>query len=235
MLELAIETSGRVGSVALVIEGRLASLEFLSGVMRHSAELWPTVEKILHAHNLQKVDRVYGTIGPGSFTGIRIGVTFLKMIGFAWGCQVVAVDSLDALAEHTCRWLQAAGRDDLRRLLCVLDAKQGRFFVSIYDIKEGKWLKTTPSQMVYPKDILDKICSEKIETGVCGEGLVYYADTFRTPFTRILEQDTWRPTAADVYRAGRRQADKGQFADIYTLAPNYIRLPDAVEKRQNRS
>lgn len=232
MLELAIETSGRVGSVALAIDGRIAALEFLSGVMRHSAELWPTVEKILQAHHLQKVDRVYGTIGPGSFTGIRIGVTFLKMIGFAWGCQVVAVDSLDALAEHTCRGLQAAGRDDVRRLLCVLDAKQGRFFVSLYDIKDGKWLKIMPSSHMAASDILDIICRDKIKTAVSGEGLVYYAGLFDSPHTEILDKSLWVAGADDVYWAGRRLADAGQFANIDTLVPNYIRLPDAVEKRQ---
>lgn len=231
MFELAIETSGRIGSAALAVDGKIAQLIELSGFMRHSAELWLAVEQLLSDIGANRIDAVYGAIGPGSFTGIRIAVTFMKMMGFAVGCRVVAVDTLDAIAQRATNWLcqHDAG---LRRVLAVIDAKQGRFFVSIYDIKDGKWVKITPSQLVYPPVILDKICSEKIETGVCGEGLVYYADRFQSPLTRVLDQQTWRPTAADVYWAGRRQAEKGQFADIYTLAPNYIRLPDAVEKRQ---
>ena len=231
---LSVETSGRVGSVAI---GRGDSVLFestFSGFMRHGAELFETLEGLLSKVGARPKDvgELYIAAGPGSFTGIRIAVTLAKMMSFAVGTRVIAVDTLDCLAENATDYIRQTG-SELKRVATILDAKQGRFFSAIFEWNGQDWIKVHPSNLLYPEELLSLIDKDGVPVGLLGEGLVFYADKFKHPLTTLIDNSFWSATARGVYAVGQRMAAKNRFSDIYTLVPTYIRKPDAVEKRKN--
>ena len=127
--------------------------------MRHTAELLPTINDMLENNRLKASDigYIFVTKGPGSFTGLRIGLTFAKMMALAGGVKIATVSSLD------CAMMNAAkipGKSQNFEQICVVtDAKRGQFFSAIY-AKDGEtWKKTMSDSLIKPPDIMEKIKS----------------------------------------------------------------------------
>ena len=232
---LAVETSGRIGSVALGQGSTVLYESTFSGLMKHSIELFDTLESLTRKVGIRpdQIGYLYVTAGPGSFTGIRIAVTLAKMMSYAVKTRIVAVDTLDALAENATVYCHETGVD-LQRIATILDAKQNRFFTAVFEQKAGNWTKIYPSSLLYPEELLTFINKDAVPVGLLGEGLVYYADRFACPVTRLMDEAFWPATARGVYAVGQRMAKQNLFSDIYQLVPAYIRKPDALEKWEQK-
>jgi tRNA threonylcarbamoyladenosine biosynthesis protein TsaB len=228
---IAIETSGRAGSAAVCTpEGEILEMPF-SGMMKHSAELFPTLHTLLDKAEGRpdNVGEVYITSGPGSFTGLRIAVTAAKMFHFAQQVRIVSADTMDVIAEN------AVHEKSVDCIATVLDAKKGYFYAAVYDRTKTGWDKSFGTKMVRAEDLLGWLqTNNRNPVGLLGEGLLYYADQFKTPFTRILDESLWTARAAKLIRVGQRMAAAGQYTDPVTLTPTYIGLPDAVTVRQRK-
>lgn len=230
---IAIETSGRSGSVAIGCGGELIAEVPFSGFMKHSAELFGTLEKLLYQANKgpDAVEQVYITGGPGSFTGLRIAVTAAKMFYFTQKTQTVAADSMDVIAENATRYTIDTGHNS-DCIATVLDAKKNLFYAAVFDRIDGQWKKCFDTQIVTAEQLLDWLeTNGRRNVGVLGEGLLYYSEKFNAPFTHVLDAQYWSATAAGLFQVGRRMADNELFADPFALTPTYIREPDAVVKR----
>ncbi|HEX42023.1 MAG TPA: tRNA (adenosine(37)-N6)-threonylcarbamoyltransferase complex dimerization subunit type 1 TsaB [Phycisphaerales bacterium] len=151
---IAIETSSRVGSAALARGGCLLEETTFSAPLRHSAELLPAVRKLLEKHHLGPGDvgQLHLSIGPGSFTGLRIAVAMAKAAALAGSVKIVTVDTLDVIAANVLevpdgrRIMPDAGKPPQApventgdpmpnrpiRLAPLLDAKRGQFFTALY-------------------------------------------------------------------------------------------------------
>jgi len=131
-LILALETSGRVGSVALAIGSQFLAQNTFSGPMRHSAEIFPAIQHLLARFDRKpsQIGHIYISIGPGSFTGLRIAVTVAKAMNLANPVRIVAVDTLDVIAANI-------APDDpeppVNRIAAVLDAKRNQFYIAAYE------------------------------------------------------------------------------------------------------
>jgi tRNA threonylcarbamoyladenosine biosynthesis protein TsaB len=255
-LILAVETSGRQGSVALAqaqpesplgAQGAklLGQVEF-SGPMRHSAEIFPAITSLLEKFGKKPIEigQVFISVGPGSFTGLRIAVTIAKTYALANNAKIVAVDTLDCIAENV-------NLRDIseQRLGVILDAKRGQFFIAVYEKTQGGWEKVLPqlgtppprgtplrAPRSAPPDSLmtaEEFLSRFTDTSIAliGEGLVFYKDKFTGNNVRILDEKYWNPSASSVYRLGLQKARRGEFSDPLTLTPNYIRGPDVKAKQ----
>jgi tRNA threonylcarbamoyladenosine biosynthesis protein TsaB len=262
-LVLTIETSGRLGSVALAQGDKLLAESHFSGPMRHSAEIFPAITDLLSKFSKKpnQIEHVYISVGPGSFTGLRIAVTIAKTIALARQLartpigepqasrpssrggspaelnsarrtKIVAVDTLDCIAANV------SPQDNSQRLGVILDAKRGQFFIAVYD-------KTQDAQRNTHDAIWQKILPDCLMTAeeflaqftdkpimLTGEGLVFYKDKFAHKNIRVLDEKFWNPSAANIHRLGRQLASQGRFADPLTLTPNYIRGPDAIVKQR---
>jgi tRNA threonylcarbamoyladenosine biosynthesis protein TsaB len=233
-LIIAIETSGRVGSVAIGRGNDLISEAPFSGFMKHSAELFTVLEKQLYqagatAHDVEKV---YITSGPGSFTGLRIAVTASKMLYFTQNAQIIAADSMDVVAESASRYTADTGRT-VDCIATILDAKKDLFYAAVFDRIDGNWNKCLDTQIITAEGLLDWLeTNNKKTVGLLGEGLVYYSEKFNTPLTFLLDKPYWSATAGGLFRVGCRMAAEKQFADPFAQTPKYIRGPDAVVKTQ---
>jgi tRNA threonylcarbamoyladenosine biosynthesis protein TsaB len=230
-LAMAVDTSGRFGSVALGSGDQILVSRTFSGMLRHSAELFEAIQALLYEIGRVPGDiqEVYLTAGPGSFTGLRIGVTLAKMLHFANRTRIVAVSTLDVLAENTRDFLREEGQL-CQQTAAILDAKRGQFFVAVYDWTGNKPEKILPDSLMTAESFLQKFGGQPHPIYLLGEGLVYYKDLFHSDGIRITNSKHWYPHAHHLYRLGRNQAALGQFADPVGLIPNYLRGPDAVEK-----
>src|SRR6478609_2037539 len=142
-LALAVETSGRIGSVALAEDGRVLDEETFPHGLQHAAHLLPIVDRLCAARQWRPIDleHLYVSAGPGSFTGLRIGITLCKTIAFATGAKIVAVPSVRALAENA--------PVEARNLIIVLDAKRGQIFTARFHRENAgaEWTEAEPAHL----------------------------------------------------------------------------------------
>ena len=142
-LILAVETSGRVGSVAIATGQQLLAEKTFSAPMTHSAEIFPAIDSLLASFNREpkEIEHIYISAGPGSFTGLRIAVTMAKTMHLANAAKIVAVDTLDVIAANvitlTAQDTNLSLNGALRfsnndKIAAILDAKRGQFFIAVY-------------------------------------------------------------------------------------------------------
>ena len=191
-LNIAIETSGRAGSIAVGRGSTLLGEASFSGFMRHSAELFSVLSELLEeaGDSPIQIENCYITAGPGSFTGLRIAVTVAKMLSFTHGTRIIAADTMDVLAENT-RISPDPDNASPDCVATILDAKKNLFYAAVFDRVEAGWKKCLPTQIVTAEQLLGWLKEHQKHTvGLLGEGLVYYADAFRSPSTTLLDQST---------------------------------------------
>lgn len=233
-ISIAIETSGRIGSVAIGRGDSVLAESAFSGFMRQGAELLAHIQTQLQQAHMAPSDirEVIITAGPGSFTGLRIAVTTAKMLHLAQQVRIVAVDSTGVIAENAPKFADNDPEKPVDCVCTILDAKRNLFYASVFERGPMGWKKIFGTETVTAETLLERLENLKKQHPVymLGEGLVYYADAFKAPFTAILDKKYWVPTAGGLFRVGRRLAAAGQFADPIQLAPLYLRQPDAVEK-----
>ena len=229
-LIVAVETSGRGGSVAIAHGQHLIESSHFTGPMRHSTELFTAIARMLDKAALkpQDIRHIYVSAGPGSFTGIRIAVTMAKTMNFAGGSQIVAVNSLDIVAANADDYIKDQ-RTTINKIASIIDAKRGQFFVAAYRHVKGGWEKTTQDCLVDAPDFVRQFGGQK-PIWLLGEGLVYYAHLFAGENIHILDKKYWPANAEKVHIIGWQMACRNQFADPLTLVPFYLRGPDAIAK-----
>jgi tRNA threonylcarbamoyladenosine biosynthesis protein TsaB len=223
-LAIAIETSSRQGSVALVVDGVVIADETFPHGLQHAAGLLPIIDRLLRSHGRSPTDlqQVYLSAGPGSFTGLRIGVTLAKTIAFASpAVKLVAVPTASVLAENA--------PADARHLIVVLDAKRGQIFTARFERDAaGVWTVREPTRLDTLSAMLDRAPRP---VHLLGEGIPYHRQHIPVSSDIILTDEAdWRPRAQVVARIGTTMAAAGEFADPQTLTPIYIRKPEAEEK-----
>jgi tRNA threonylcarbamoyl adenosine modification protein YeaZ len=255
-LILAVETSGRLGSIALAQGSKLLSENRFSGPMRHSAEIFPAIIDLLSRFDKKpdQIEQIYISAGPGSFTGLRIAVTLAKTLALANRTKIVAVDTLDVIAANVLLSPPSSVISPLSSglLAAILDAKRGQFFLAVYEQSEQPPVsfprtressidytlpatryplkKVLPDSLITAEEFLARFTDKPIM--LIGEGLVFYKDKFAHKNVDVLDEKFWNPSAANVHKLGWELAKNGQFADPLTLTPNYIRGPDAIVKQR---
>lgn len=234
-LVLALETSGRAGSVAIGNSQKVLSEVFFSGMMRHNAELLKTVGLILAdiSRKPSDITEIYLTIGPGSFTGVRIAVAMAKMMALATGAKIVPVSTMDAISSNADAFIEDTNQQ-VNRIATIIDAKRNHFFVAFYE-KQGKvWKKTMNDCLMKSADFVDKFAGSEEPVWLLGEGLVYYKDKFAADGIEFMDEKYWPARAAGVYKTGLLAAKAGNYADPKKLTPVYLRRSDAEENLEKR-
>ena len=230
-LILAVETSGRLGSVALAQGPQLLAEKVFTTPMRHSAELFPAVNELLEKYDrkTEEIEQIYVSVGPGSFTGLRIAVTMAKTMNLAIGSKIVAVDTLDVIACNASAYVETCG-EQIGRIGVILDAKRSEFFAAVYEDRGGKWEKVGEDQLVTSDEFISSYGGGE-GIWLLGEGLVYYKDKFAASGIEFLDEQYWNPSAANVHKLGWEKSLRGEFADAAGLVPNYMRRAMIGEKK----
>ncbi len=235
---VAIETSGRQGSVAVALGPTLLAQRELPAAMRHAAELMPAIRDLTREQGWvpDQIDQVYLSLGPGSFTGLRIAVAIARALHQAIGCKLIGVPSLEVIAQNA--------PPEFAIVLPILDAKRTQIFSARFERSspQGTLLQTAPPALVDPQIFLQEALARAqshhaapVKIAILGEGLDYHREAlFNTPMPpdiRLVELDRtlWPGQATAVHALGYPSALANRFSDPATLLPLYIRLPEAEE------
>ena len=217
MKGLAIETATVVLGVAVVDETRVLAAFDLLAERTHSAELPIAVQRVLAAagETIGSLDGFVIDIGPGSFTGLRIGTAFLKALAFRTGKPVAAIPSLDVIAANM-PWAP-------QTIVPVLDARQKKVYAAVYQTAGGWPERRTDHQLLTPEELIAQLPAGPIV--LIGDGAALYRDRFVQALgDRAVFADPALalPRAAILGRLGLRKLAKGDSDKPNALTPLYL-------------
>lgn len=227
MLILAFESSAKAASVALWRDGLLLAEYFQNSGQTHSRTLTKMAENMLQNCDLtpETVDAVACAAGPGSFTGVRIGMAAAK--GFAWASEkpCVGVSTLEAMA---------TGLALCPCILCpVMDARRNQVYNALFQVEEGRLKRLTPDRAISAAALLDELALFTLPKILVGDGaqLCYNTDEGKTPGLQIAPPRLRMQRAAGVAQAAEQQLLAGTAPPAAELKPNYLRLSQAERER----
>jgi tRNA threonylcarbamoyladenosine biosynthesis protein TsaB len=224
MKVLAVETSTVVGSVAVVDDklGLLAGSR-VNIKVGHAERLMPAVDWILKSSSIliEEIDGFAVSIGPGSFTGLRIGLSTVKGFCFATGKPLMAVPTLDAFAQS----LPFCAYD-----VCpMFDARKKEVYTALYRWEGDELVKVINEMSVKPEIFLGRVGQDTV---FMGDGASLYKDLIYEKIGHEIKvmfppPSHMIPSASSVAEIGIDMMKKKQFADPITAVPLYIRKSEA--------
>jgi tRNA threonylcarbamoyladenosine biosynthesis protein TsaB len=223
---LGIESSGPIGSVAACRDESVLVEEPLDQGMAQGRLLVSLVDRVIAAASWNKrrdVDLIAGSQGPGSFTGLRVGLTCAKTMAMLLDKPLVGVCSMDAMAGNA--------PADAPNVLIAIDARRGQVYAARYE-RAGSALRR----------VLDPTILTLAELRAAAPGPVYvmgdasraYPPDFAQPGYTLAPEAQWRIKASGVARLGLAQFRAGRRDDPAALEPIYLRLAEAEERRLKR-
>ena len=221
MLVLGVESSGPRGGVALLEDGRTLGEAFFEAGMVHGREIAPAADRLLRAAGKGPADLglVAVDIGPGSYTGLRVGLAAAKGLAYALGRPLVGVPSLDVVAAP------AAGLGAL--LATATDAKWDQVYGAFYDVKNGRPARNSEMFAERPEAFAARVPSGAIAVG---DALERHAALFSARGAILAPRDLWTPRPSVVASLGLERHREGLSHDAATLVPLYLRKTEAEEK-----
>jgi tRNA threonylcarbamoyladenosine biosynthesis protein TsaB len=223
---LALETSGTGGSVAAFDGDTLLVERVLTAGQRSAQALAPAIAQTLADAGWQSrdVQLVAVTRGPGSFTGLRVGVTTAKLFAYAVGCEVLGVNTLEVIA--------AQAPQQAQRLVAAIDAQRQEVYLGSFARDAAGLWQWCGEPAIVPID--DLLAHATGDTMLSGPALSRLSQPL-PPEHLIAPRETWSPTAASVGRVAARHHAAGQRDDPFTLLPLYLRRSAAEEKLEERT
>ncbi len=226
MLILAFESSARPASAALVRDGRLLAQSMQVSALTHSRTLLPMAEDLLKDSSvrLEDVDVIAVAHGPGSFTGIRIGVSMVK--GLCWGAEkpCIGVSTLEAMAWHGV----AVGG-----VICpVMDARRAQVYNALFRIEGDRPLRLCPDRAISLEELGAELRALGESVFLVGDGAALtkaYLDGQGIPCRLAPDDLVWQ----DAWGVAMAAQDKPPVSGA-ELLPVYLRLSQAERERQAR-
>ena len=220
---LAIETSSQVGSIALAVGDEPLAVERFGRNLRHVAELLPAMERATKelGWKAADLDEVYVSAGPGSFTGLRIGLSAVKAFCFATGIPIVGVNSLRAIA---------AGVTADATVLTATDARKREIYAAAWACApESLPQPLVATNTFAPPDFARQCAGLEGPLVGLGNGFAAYSDAFASLGDRLtLAPDSdWWPQASVLARLGQARYTQSGGDDLGSLEPTYIRPSEA--------
>lgn len=215
---LGIETSGKVGGVAL---GRgeeiIGEISFEKGLI-HGRALVPMIKQLLEsrARAPEEVNAVAVSAGPGSFTGVRVGVACAKTFAFATGAKLVSVATPDVIVQNA--------PPDYECAIPVSDARRGNVIGCIYRRERGGWRRQTDFFASTPDDLLARAPRGSF---MLGDAIPRFGEKFRSAGMVLADESLWYGKASWVVRLAVPKVEQGIFEDAVTFAPRYLRPTEA--------
>lgn len=226
MLILAFESSARAASAALVRDGRLLSQYSQCTALTHSRTLLPMAEDMLKSTEteLREVDMFAVAHGPGSFTGIRIGVSTVKGLSWAADKPCVGVSTLEAMAWHG---VSAGGY-----VCCVMDARRQQVYNALFRIEDGRPLRLTEDRAISLEQLQSELEALSAPALLVGDGAELTRGFLepRGVSCPVAPENLLYQSAWGVAMAAADKTPGGADA----LLPVYLRLSQAERERQAR-
>jgi len=229
MIILGVDTSTDSLSVSLLSEERKLAEYDLPGILRHSSLLVPTIEKALKKAKLKVGDiSLYAVgLGPGSFTGLRVGVTAMRALAIATGKPIIGVPTLDVIAHNGLMHLKRKkGRGRGIKVCPVLDAKKNQVYSCIYSCNGDKIIKDSDYLLEPAPALIKRLRGEVL---FLGDGIPLYREQLlskKTLKADFFDLKRWFPRASVVAETALRKFRRGRRDKPYDLVPMYLYARD---------
>ena len=221
MLILGIETAThRVGCAIGGHEGVMALQSARD--RRHAETLVPAIQFVMRQARigLDEIGAVAVDVGPGLFTGLRVGVAAGRRSRSALRVPMVGIPSLDLLALPV--------RHTSRTIVAMIDARRGELFYAFYRAVPGGVQRLTPHQVGKPDDVVSELQATGQDVLLVGDGARRYAAAFEDlRGVELVEQWLAHPSAAPLVQLAHSYALREEFVNPWDLEPVYLRRPDA--------
>ncbi|MBM3997561.1 MAG: tRNA (adenosine(37)-N6)-threonylcarbamoyltransferase complex dimerization subunit type 1 TsaB [Planctomycetes bacterium] len=216
---LILETSQRLGQVALADNDVIVLERSLDESRRHARDLVPAIQHLLtqfgwRAHDLEGV---IVSRGPGSYTGLRVGIMSAKTLAYAIGCPLIAINTFEAIADHAVGFATPAAAN----LDVIDDAQQGKIYAQRFGLHPEP-LMILPMAMWLESALAWNVA-------VAGPGLDKFGPTLPAAL-RQLSSELWRPRPESLLRLGLARMLRGERDDPFAVEPLYLRASSAEEK-----
>jgi tRNA threonylcarbamoyladenosine biosynthesis protein TsaB len=222
---LLLETSGRSGFVGLAEGAELRGLRRLDETRRHTRDLAPATAELLAAQGWKPRD-LSGVIvsrGPGSYTGLRVGIMSAKTLAYAVGCTLVGVETFAVIAD------QAPA--EVNRVDVLADAQQDKVYVQPFGRTASGW---RPLNALAVKPFAEWLTGRSAEAWASGPGLHRLAAQLPAGVP-VIEAASWDPQPESLLRLGLARHTAGERDDPFALEPLYLRPSAAEEQRARQS
>jgi len=224
---LALETSAKSVSAAVTEDGALLAYTYQNTGLTHSRTLMPLVDGMLKNSGLtvEQMDLIAVAAGPGSFTGLRIGVSAAK--GLAWTLEkpCCGVSTLEAMAQNL-RHMDAT-------VICAMDARRSQVYNALFTARDGQLIRRTPDRAIGLEQLADELKNDEKKKIVVGDGakLCYtYLAEHGIPCS-LAPEALRMQSAVGVAQAAAEMAARGETVSARDLTPNYLRLSQAERER----
>ncbi len=218
MLIIGLDTTSQSGSVSLINENKILGECLFNVGPRHSENVVSSLEWLLDTLNIEKreIEAVAVSIGPGSFTSIRVGVTIAKSLAYSMKIKIVGVSSLEVLAMN----IPQAGMN----ICSMLDAKRNEVYSAIYKYNNNLLTRTRDEKVGSVEALLNDI---KVPTVFVGDGSVIYKKELANSRNSILVSDNFNIVrSSNCALLGIVKLNDGNSDDVMGLVPNYLRKTD---------
>ena len=227
---LAFETSAKAGSVALLEDGKLLAESYQNTGLTHSQTIMPMAESLMKSCGLTTADlgAVAVAAGPGSFTGVRIGVAAAK--GLAWGAQIpcYGVSTLEAMAKN-------AGISD-GLVVPVMDARRNQVYNAVFAAHGGVLTRVQEDRAISLEELGQELQNAKLPIFLVGDGSMLCYNTLQEALPGLVlpPEHLMHQRAAGVALVAREKILRGEAGNAGELTPNYLRLSQAERERMER-
>jgi len=227
---LAFETSAKAASVALLEKGKLLGESYQNTGLTHSQTLMVMAEDLLKVCGLtaKDVEAVAVAAGPGSFTGVRIGVAAAK--GFAWGAQIpcYGVSTLEAMARNLGAYQGY--------VVPAMDARRSQVYTAVFHAEKGVLTRVEEDMAISLAELGEKIKNYEEPVFLVGDGANLCYNTLLEEVSGLVlpPEHRMHQRAAGVALAAQAMADSGDPGEACELTPNYLRLSQAERERAAR-
>ena len=222
MYILSIESSAKTASCAVLKDDMLLCEYYTNNALTHSATLMPMIENMLQVCGLDMlcINLVAAAAGPGSFTGVRIGVATAKGLAIPFDTPCIGVSSLEAL---TYNLLFHEG------IICpVMDARAGQVYCALFECEEGRVKRLCEDTADSSENLKALLEKQQKPVLLAGDG-AYLLDGFAHARENLLYQ-----RAFGVALCAKRLYNEGKSGDAHSLKPFYLRKPQAERERESR-
>lgn len=216
MLLLSVESSAVTASAALTDGDRVVKSEFINNGLTHSETLLPLIESVMQGYSYSDLDAVAVSAGPGSFTGVRIGVATVKGIAFPYDLPCISVSPLEAVAYNF--------RHENAVVCAVMDARRMQFYNALFEVNNSKVTRLCNDRAISAQD-LEKELSSYNRVIVAGDGARLFYSSINSDNCELAPEELMYQSGVGVAAAAQ---DKEKIPAA-ALMPVYLR-PSQAER-----
>ncbi len=228
---LAVDTSSSVAAIAIMDERELLGEFILNHKKTHSQKLVPMIDIVMNNLGLcaGDIDVYAASSGPGSFTGLRIGITTIKAMAFAAKKPVVSIPALDALAYNV---------PNTEALVCpMMDARNDQVYTALYKLEKGMQANITEYMGVPVQDLVRIIKGKNSDVLFVGDGVLLHLDYLKSelgPRCHFPPQYLLQQRASTVAQLAMQKAAEGKLESCFDMVPFYLRKSQAERELEKK-